>query len=140
MLGDDRDSEFGTVLNDEMGLKIFLRMYGDLDNPIIEWDKTGKKQETKQQLAQEKETIKSMLKSEFGVFKKDSSVQDFTPKTESKEVVKINFNHTQKNNKTPSKPDEESTGSNKTNKLKNTLNKWKEEQNQANVSVTVKKG
>lgn len=140
LLGDDRDSEFGTVLNDEMGLKIFLRMYGDLDNPIIEWDKTGKKQETKQQLAQEKETIKSMLKSEFGVFKKDSSVQDFTPKTESKEVVKINFNHTQKNTKTPSKPDEESTGSNKTNKLKNTLNKWKEEQNQANVSVTVKKG
>lgn len=138
LLGEDRDSEFGTVIDDEAGLKIYLRMYGDLDNPTIEWDKSGKKQDLKEQWTQEKETVKSMLKTEFGIFKNDTSVLEYKPKAESKEVVKLNFKNDVPN-KTDSKPNPESPKP-KDNKLKNTLNQWKQQQNVSNVTVTVKKG
>ncbi len=138
LLGADRDSEFGTVIDDETGMKIFLHMYGDLDNPTIEWDKSSRKQELKEQLAQEKETVKSILKSEFGVFKKDTSVIAYKPKVETKEVIKINFKET-KTDKTD-KPVIEAQKPTKEGKLKNTLNQWKQQQNEANVTVTVRKG
>jgi hypothetical protein len=135
LLGADRDSEFGTVIDDETGMKIFLRMYGDLDNPTIEWDKSSRKQELKEQLAQEKETVKSILKAEFGVFKKDTSVMEYKHKVETKEVVKINFKETKSD-----KPVIEAQKPGKEGKLKNTLNQWKQQQNEANVTVTVRKG
>jgi hypothetical protein len=135
LLGADRDSEFGTVIDDETGMKIFLRMYGDLDNPTIEWDKSSRKQELKEQLAQEKETVKSILKAEFGVFKKDTSVMEYKHKVETKEVVKINFKETKSD-----KPVIEAQKLGKEGKLKNTLNQWKQQQNEANVTVTVRKG
>ena len=140
LLGADRDSEFGTVIDDETGMKIFLRMYGDLDNPIIEWDKTSRKQEAKEQWAQEKETLKSILKSEFGVFKKDTAVEEYKPKVETKEIVKINFKDTKPDKSHNNPPPAEAQKPAKEGKLKNTLNQWKQEQNQANVTVTVRKG
>ena len=139
LLGEDRDSEFGTVIDDNTGLKVFLRMYGNIDNPTIEWDKTGRKQDLKDQIVHEKETVKSMLKSEFGLFKKDSTVQDYKPKTESKEVVKLNFKDS-KSEKADPKPTDEVKQPQKEGKLKNTLNQWKQQQNQSNVVVTVRKG
>lgn len=140
LLGADRDSEFGTVLDDETGLKIFLRMYGDLDNPTIEWDKSSKKQEIKEQWAQEKVTVKSMLKSEFGVFKKDTTIDEYKPKVESKEVVKLNFKDTKTDKSTTKAAPVQAQQPGKEGKLKNTLNQWKQQQNEANVSVTVRKG
>jgi hypothetical protein len=140
LLGADRDSEFGTVLDDETGLKIFLRMYGDLDNPTIEWDKSSKKQEIKEQWAQEKVTVKSMLKSEFGVFKKDTTIDEYKPKVESKEVVKLNFKDTKTDKTTTKAAPVQAQQPGKEGKLKNTLNQWKQQQNEANVSVTVRKG
>lgn len=140
LLGADRDSEFGTVIDDEAGMKVFLRMYGDLDNPIIEWDKSSRKQDAKEQWAQEKETLKSILKSEFGVFKKDTAVDEYKPKVEAKEIVKINFKEskTDKPQTNPAPVEAQKPG--KEGKLKNTLNQWKQEQNQANVSITIRKG
>lgn len=135
LLGADRDSEFGTVIDDETGMKVFLHMYGDLEDPIIEWDKSSRKQELKEQLVQEKATVKSMLKSEFGVFKKDTVVTEYKPRTEAREVVKINFKETKSD-----KPSVEAKKPEKEGKLKNTLNQWKQKQNEANITVTVRKG
>jgi hypothetical protein len=80
-----------------------------------------------------------MLKSEFGMFKKDSTVQDYNPKTESKEVVKLNFKES-KSDKADPKSTDEAKQPQKEGKLKNTLNQWKQQQNQSNVVVTVRKG
>ena len=140
LLGADRDSEFGTIVDDETGLKIFLRMYGDLDNPTIEWDKSSKKQEIKEQWAQEKETVKSMLKSEFGVFKKDTTIDEYKPKVESKEVVKLNFNDAKSDKSSTKVSPVQAQQPGKEGKLKNTINQWKQQQNEANVLVTVRKG
>ena len=136
LLGEDRDASFGTVLDDGTGVKIHLRMYGTLDNPILEWDKAARKAELKETLVQEKETVKSMLKSEFGVFKKDTTVKEFQEVKTPKEVVKMNINP----KKEQPKEQEANSPNPKENKLKAKLNQWKTEQNQSNVSVVVKKG
>jgi|694.fasta_scaffold34275_4 uncharacterized protein involved in outer membrane biogenesis len=148
LLGEDRDAEFGTVLDDQSGVKVYLHMYGHIDNPIIEWDKSKKKQELMQQLTEEKQTVKSMLKEDFGWYKKDSSVVEYHEKVEAKERVKLNFkpkseeensasfkNETNvsgsKNNSTPPKNE---------NRLKQKLNQWKSEETQAEAKFTVRKG
>jgi hypothetical protein len=138
LLGEDRDAEFGKVIDDGTGAKIYLRMYGHLDNPIIEWDKSSRKQDIKEQLVHEKETIKSILKTEFGAFKNDTTVKEIKEEKEIKEVVKINFNSKKEDRKTESVKDQ--TPSSKEGKMKSKLNQWKSEQNQGNVSVIVKKG
>ena len=61
-------------------------MTGTVDNPIIKYDRKGAIQKIKQDLKQEKETLKEILREEFGWFKKDStSVKD---KKKVKEVKK----------------------------------------------------
>lgn len=77
-------TEFGKVEADGTGFRIFLHMYGNLDNPEFGWDKEGKKQARKENMEAEKQTIKSMLKQEFGFFKNDSTVNGYktTPKKE----------------------------------------------------------
>jgi hypothetical protein len=148
LLGEDRDAEFGTVQDDQSGVKVYLHMYGHIDKPIIEWDKSKKKQELMQQLTEEKQTVKSMLKEDFGWYKKDSSVVEYHEKVEAKERVKLNFkpkseeensasfkNETNvsgsKNNSTPPKNE---------NRLKQKLNQWKSEETQAEAKFTVRKG
>lgn len=138
LLGEDRDAEFGLVMDDGSGPKIYLRMYGHLDDPVIEWDKFSKKQDLKEQLVQEKETIKSILKTEFGVFKNDSTVKEIKETKETKEVVRVNFHSPKVENK--EEKTKAVTPAPKENKLKAKLNQWKTEQNQSNVSVVVKKG
>ena len=139
LLGEDKDATFGKVIDDATGLKVFLRMYGDLNNPSVEWDKSARKQQIQEDWVEEKKTVKSILKSEFGVFKGDSAVHAYKPQEKPKESIKINFNPAEKKNNT--QPD--AASSPKTNgpgKVKSTLNQWKQQQNQANVTVSVKKG
>lgn len=139
LLGEDKDAAFGKIIDDATGLKIFLRMYGDLDDPSIEWDKSSRKQQMQEDWVEEKKTVKSILKTEFGAFKNDTSVQAYKPKEKPKEVIKVNFNAPEK--KTNIQSDASSVPkSNGSGKMKSTLNQWKQQQNQANVTVTVKKG
>ena len=85
----DRDSEFGNVVDDGTGLLVFLRMYGNLSNPKFAWDKEAKKQNTKEYNQQEKENLKSMLKSDLGLFKKDSTVKKVETKNAPRETVTL---------------------------------------------------
>ena len=50
-------------------------MSGPLDNPTFALDNEQRKNDLKENMAQENQTIKSMLKTEFGLFKNDSTVQ-----------------------------------------------------------------
>lgn len=71
---DKSNTEFGEVADDGTGIKVYIHMFGDLKNPTYEWDKEEKKLERKEQWEAEKQNFKSILKEEFGLFKKDTSV------------------------------------------------------------------
>jgi hypothetical protein len=115
-------NEFGEVLDDGTGLRLFLRMYGTLDKPIYEWDKEGRKAQAQAYRAEEKVQAKSMLKSEFGFFQKDSTVKAYVPKDVPKEELKIKFGPASKQEFLDEKKQT------KDSKLKKTLNSWKEQQ------------
>jgi len=68
-------TEFGKVTDDGLGLVIYLSMSGPLDNPTYAFDSDERKNDVKENLAQEKQDFKSILKTEFGFFKNDSTVQ-----------------------------------------------------------------
>jgi len=116
-----RISEFGEEVDDETGVRIFMRMFGDMDDPTIVWDKTAKKEQAKENREQEKADVKSILKTEFGLFKSDTAVKTFYQKPKPREEIKIEFG--------PSKTEEpiDVSKPKKDSKLKNTLKGWKEE-------------
>ncbi len=88
------ESEFGEIIDDETGIHVFLRMYGDMDNPMIEWDKQSRKEQARENREKEKETVKSMWKSEFGLFKNDTTVQEYIKVRTPKEELIIEYNPT----------------------------------------------
>jgi len=84
-------TEFGEVIDDGTGVRLFLRMHGTLEKPIYEWDSEGRKVQAKEYRQEEKAQAKSMLKAEFGFFQKDSTVKAYIPKDVPKEDLKIKF-------------------------------------------------
>ena len=68
-----KDNEFGEVENDpENHRSAYILMTGTVDNPIIKFDKKGLKEKLKTDLKEEKKELRSLLKEEFGLFRKDS--------------------------------------------------------------------
>lgn len=117
----ERVSEFGEEVDDETGMRVYMRMYGDIDNPTIIWDKSAKKEQARENREAEKENVKSILKSEFGFFKNDSTVKTYQQKEGPKEVLKLEFGP----EKIVDPIDEKKPKKNS--KIKNTLKGWKEE-------------
>ena len=67
------DEEFGPVENDKDNRRsAFILMTGTVDNPIIKYDKKGLNEKIKNDIKEEKQNLKQLLKDEFGLFKKDS--------------------------------------------------------------------
>ena len=85
-------SEFGEVVDDGTGLRIFMRMYGTIDDPIIEWDKQSRKEQAKENREEAKQDAKSILKSEFGLFKNDTTVKTYIQDRTPKEELILEFN------------------------------------------------
>ena len=67
--------EFGPIKDDGLGVKLFLHMYGNLSDLKFKLDKEEKKTARKEAIQEEKKELKSILKQEFGLFKKDSTIQ-----------------------------------------------------------------
>lgn len=66
---------FGETIDDGTGrTNIFLTMTGTVDNPIIKYDTKEAIQNLKENIKEEKQTVKSLLKDEFGWFKNDSTI------------------------------------------------------------------
>ncbi len=114
-------TEFGDVMDDGTGIQLFVRMYGNLDDPSIEWDHEQSRAIAKANFKEEKQTAKSILKSEFGMFANDKSVETFQAKKVIKEEVKVMFNEDKK--------EEEAikTKPKKKGRFGKALQKWKEE-------------
>lgn len=77
----EQNTEFGKIEDDGLGrTKLFLTMKGALANPKITYDRKGVEQKITQDIKQEKQTFKTLIKQEFGWGKKDSTIS--TPKKE----------------------------------------------------------
>ena len=68
-------TEFGKIEDDGLGIVIYMTMAGNLDDPTFSLDKDERKNDIKESVAEEKSTVKSMLKTEFGLFQKDTTVR-----------------------------------------------------------------
>ena len=87
----DRSSEFGDVIDDGTGVKIYLRMKGQMEDPVFSWDKDAKKKEKEQQREEAKEDFKSALKTGFGINKKDTTIQDLKEEEHKEEKLIMEF-------------------------------------------------
>jgi len=67
------DDEFGPIENDPDNRRsAFILMTGNIDNIILKYDRQGMRQKIKEDLKIEKQTLKQILKEEFGAFKNDT--------------------------------------------------------------------
>ena len=132
LLSSERDSEFGEIIDDGSGFRMFLKMTGDIYDPVLEWDREQQKQSAKEYRQEEKKQIKEMLKTEFGVFKNDTTVEEFKVEEQPKEEIKINWNPTTGADTIPTKEELESekkeSPKKKESKFKKALEKLKEQQ------------
>ena len=111
---------------------MFLKMTGDIYDPSLEWDRERQKQSTKEYRQEEKKQIKEMLKTEFGVFKNDTTVEEYKKAEEPKEEIKIDWTPTTGKDSIPIKeeldPEKKEIPKKKESKLKKALEKLKEQQ------------
>ena len=87
----NRDAQFGEIREDGISTRLFLKMFGSLSQLQFSWDSEAKKAYRQEQREQQKQDVKSILKSEFGLFKKDSSVQSFQKTVAPRERIEIDF-------------------------------------------------
>jgi hypothetical protein len=75
-----RKSTEWQVEDDGLGKRMFVSMKGTTDNPEFAIDKDAAKQNRQQEMQAEKQSVKTLLKEEFGLFKKDNSVGTYKEK------------------------------------------------------------
>ncbi len=78
-------------VDQEDNRELFITMKGPIDNPKISYDKKATYSKFKSELAQEKQNLKNLLKSEFGLFKKDTTLKIAGSKKEDPSKMKIQF-------------------------------------------------
>ncbi len=87
-----KDSEFGPVEDDGLGrTNVFLLMTGTAYEPIIKYDTKGAIENVKNDLKVEKQSLKKILNEEFGLFKKDTSLNNANKvkkETQQKVIIK----------------------------------------------------
>ena len=114
----DNQTEFGIVNDDGLGINIYVHAYGQTNNMKFSLDSKAKKAQKKELRKQEKQNLKSMLKSELGLFKNDTTVRHHQTK---KEEVIISFEDEDAIDKLKTKEKK------KKGKVGKLLNKWKNE-------------
>ena len=83
----DQNTEFGIVEDDGLGhTKLYLSMKGPVDDPKFSYDKKAVSQKIAQDLRTDRQNVKQLLKQEFGVFKKDTTLKKETRKKEEMQI------------------------------------------------------
>lgn len=81
--------EFGEVEDDGTGkTSLFIAMKGNLDNPSITFDGKGAREKIKSDMAREKQSMKQLLHDEWGLFKRDTTLNK-TKEPEKKKKNKV---------------------------------------------------
>jgi hypothetical protein len=90
------DEEMNETENDPENKRcVFIHMTGTVDKPVITYDKKAMKQKIKEDIKEEKNTLKKILNEEFGWFKKDTA--NFKKNENKKDQkFKIDFNNDKK--------------------------------------------
>lgn len=127
------ETEFGTIEDDGLGMVIYVTMFGDLDDPSFSLDKDERRANLKENIENEKQDLKSVLKTELGFFKKDSTVKRIE-KDNKKEVEFIYFD--EDNSDDPDTTETEEKNKKRTFKI---FDKWKEEQNANKGKIDIEK-
>tara|TARA_B100000508_G_scaffold140085_2_gene140041 strand:- start:55220 stop:57880 length:2661 start_codon:yes stop_codon:yes gene_type:complete len=86
-----KTSEFGDIVDDGTGVKIYLKMTGTVDEPIFSWDKEAMKKEKEEQREEAKEDFKSALKTGFGINKNDTTINDLKEEEHREEKLIMEF-------------------------------------------------
>jgi hypothetical protein len=128
----ERETEFGIVEDDGTGLMIFMRMHGTTDKPIIEWDEKAKKEQAKENREAAKMEALSILKTEFGFRKNDTTIGVYQPIKKPTEELRIDFNNTKE---TPTL--EEPKESELKKKMREKINKLKESTKEEEIEFKV---
>lgn len=82
-------TEFGEIEDDGLGkTMLMLSMKGPVDNPKFAYDRKATGEKIKTEITKESQNLKSMLKEEFGLFKKDTVK---TSKPKKKEEMQIDW-------------------------------------------------
>lgn len=76
-------TEFGKIEDDGLGLIIYLTMTGPVDDPQFALDGDERRNDIRENLADQKQDLKSMLKTEFGLFKNDTTVSTIEQRNKS---------------------------------------------------------
>lgn len=83
----NNNDEFGEIEDDGLGrTKLLLAMRGTVSNPKFSYDRKAAVEKLKNDIRNEKQTLKSILKSEFGIYKKDSTLVKKPKKKEELQV------------------------------------------------------
>ena len=104
-------TEFGKVEDDGLGWKIYLSMAGNIDNPAYSLDKDYRNTTIKENMAEEKTNVKSILKSELGLFGNDTTVQKIDAEKKAKTIEFIMYDDDQEKENLNPKEDKKETDS-----------------------------
>jgi hypothetical protein len=122
-------TEFGKIADDGLGIVIYLTMSGNIDEPVFSLDKEERINDIKEMVASEKADVKSILKTEFGFFQKDTTVK--TMQVDNKKEVEFIYYDTDLENDQPDsvgrKPKNKTRSDSFFNKLKEDAKNDKEE-------------
>ncbi len=116
----NQDNEFGIIEDDGMGrTKIYIKLSGIGEDVKIEYDKESVKNKLKNDLKNEKDNLKSILKEEFGVFRKDTTIKKIESPEDKPNNVQFIFDELEEDTEPVSKPKEDKIKNKETNKPKN---------------------
>ncbi|HLV41223.1 MAG TPA: AsmA-like C-terminal region-containing protein [Brumimicrobium sp.] len=115
-------SQFGDVVDDGTGFRIFLKMYGTIDSPNFAWDKEAKKALKEEQREKAKDDFKSALKTGFGINKKDTSINALESDKPREEKVIMDFGKDGEDDEFDSNQKKK-----KKNALQRKIDQWKKE-------------
>jgi hypothetical protein len=116
-------------------MALFISMKGTVDNPKFSYDKVGLSNKIKQDVKQEKQTVKSLLKEEFGMYKSDTTLG--TNKEIKPVKLQVEWEEAPKKEE-PKKPDPRLQQKEKT-KFDKWLDKIAPEEKQKNQGVEIEK-
>lgn len=86
-----------TEVDDGLGKSMFIAMTGTVDNPSFNVDKELAKEVRQEAMQQEKQNMKSLLKEEFGLFKKDEGVGPYQEKKSTQGDANISIDWEEEN-------------------------------------------
>ncbi|MEO9258392.1 MAG: AsmA-like C-terminal region-containing protein, partial [Crocinitomicaceae bacterium] len=89
-------TEFGDIIDDGTGMRLFLHLFGNTSQLKFAWDKSEKKAFQDEKRKEEKQNIKSVLKSGLGFYKNDTTVKLYTEKKAPESKIEFSFDHADK--------------------------------------------